>query len=277
MKLGSVEKRRAALVQFLIVLIITFLTLIVIVAWPSDERHLVKALAVLSLLSCLYALAQERKLKKRHDDLLLDVAGKSSKVATLGRELKAEKVELMKLEGRLRELTSLYRAISAVNAVAEHRQTFDAVLRAAIDLVEGDCGSLMLVDEESGRMVFASAVGLDEAIVARSGQRIGEGVAGWVAETGEPLLLTGPIEDEPRFKNIVVREPELNVAMSIPLRLGQTIIGVLNLGSTVEDRKQAFSEDELRFAYIFSQHAAVSIERAQLLAERERLRRMIRG
>jgi len=96
-----------------------------------------------------------------------------------------------------------------------------------------------------------------------------------VALNGEPLLLTGLLEEDPRFKNIVVREPELDVAMSIPLRLGDSIVGVLNLGSTTEARKQAFSEDELRFAYIFAQHAAVSIERAQLLSEREILRRMI--
>ncbi len=277
MGLGGIERRRGRLVQFLIVLIMAFLTLILAVTWRSEQTALVKALVVLSLVACLYAMAQERRLKRRHDELLLEVAGVREQVGKLDERLRTEKVEFVRLENRLKELTSLYRAISAVNAVADPEDTFDAVLIAAVELVGGNCGSLMMVDAGRERLSFAAAIGLDEAVVARSGQRVGEGIAGWVAEHGEPVLLNGVVEEHPEFVNVVPREPELDVAISIPLRLGSTTVGVLNLGSTVEARKRAFSNDELRFAYIFAQHAAVAIERAQLLGERQRLRQMIAG
>lgn len=275
MGLGTIEQRRGRLVQFLIVLIMTFLALILVVAWNSQQAMLIKALVMLSLLACLYAIAQERRLKRMHDDLLREVAGTREQVGDLDRKLRSKKVEFVKLEGRLKELTSLYRAISAVNAVAEPEGTYDAVLLAAVDLVGGDCGSLMMVDSKRERLTFAAAIGLDEAVIARSGQMIGEGIAGWVAEHGEPVLLNGKVEDHPEFSNIVPREPELDVAISIPLRLCDATIGVLNLGSTVAAKKLAFSNDELRFAYLFAQHAAIAIERAQLLGERRRLQQVI--
>jgi transcriptional regulator with GAF, ATPase, and Fis domain len=275
MGLGRIERRRGRLVQFLIVLIMTFLALILVVAWNNDKAMLIKALVMLSLLSCLYAMAQERRLKQMHDDLLREVAGTREQVGELDRKLRSKKVEFVKLESRLKELTSLYRAISAVNAVADPRDTFDSVLLAAVDLVGGNCGSLMMVDAKRERLTFAAAIGLDQAVIARSGQKLGEGIAGWVAEHGEPVLLNGNIEDHPEFTNIVPREPELDVAISIPLRLCDETIGVLNLGSTVAAEKLAFSNDELRFAYIFAQHAAIAIERAQLLSDRQRLQQVI--
>jgi GAF domain-containing protein len=48
-------------------------------------------------------------------------------------------------------------------------------------------------------------------------------------------------------------------------------------GRMVEEiaNKQVFLEEDLRFTYIFAQHAAVAIERAQLLEEGDRLRKMV--
>jgi len=275
MGLGSIERRRGTLIQFLILLIIGFLALIMVVAWKSEQATLITALVVLSLLSCLYAMAKERSLKRAHDELLLEVAGTRERVGVLDERLRSEKVQFVKLESRLKELTSLYRAISAVNAVAEPAGTYDAVLVAAVELVGGNCGSLMMLDGKRERLRFAAAIGLDEAVIAREGQRVGDGVAGWVAEHGEPVLLSGNVEEHPEFTNIVPREPELDVAISIPLKLGGATVGVLNLGSTVAATKRAFSNDELRFAYLFAQHAAVAIERAELQRDRERLRQVI--
>jgi transcriptional regulator with GAF, ATPase, and Fis domain len=275
MDLSKVERSRTGLVQFLIVLIMAFLALIMVVSWNSEHGTLIKGLTILSLLACLHVMTKERGLKKQHDHLLKEVAEKRQQIASMGQELEAGKDEFERLESRLRELTSLYRAISAVNAVADYGQTYDAVLVAAVDLVGGDCGSLMLIDRPRKVLTIASAIGLDQEVLTRADQKVGEGIAGWVALHAEPVLLTGSAADDERFTNLRVREPELRVSISVPLRLQDDVIGVLNLGSTLEADKQTFSDDDFRFVYIFAQHAAVAIERAQLLEEGDRLREMI--
>jgi GAF domain-containing protein len=193
-------------------------------------------------------------------------------VDSLGREIRENKIEVVQLESRLQELTSLYRAISTVNAVNDDRETYDAVLRAALDLVGADRGSLMLVDSANKSLVFASAVGLEERILNGPGLRIGDGVAGWVAKKAEPVLLTGDIDEDGPFEMMGKQDGEMNMSMSVPLQLGERVIGVLNLGSSVHAEKQSFSKEELRFAYLFAQHAAIAVDRSKVLGRTRRAR-----
>jgi transcriptional regulator with GAF, ATPase, and Fis domain len=265
MELSRIEQQRTGLVQFLVVLIMLILGFILYVSWQQERGILVQALAMLGLLACLYVIAKERSLKRLHDELVHEVVERRHEVDSLGEKLEAEKVEVIQLGHRLQELTALYRAISTVNAVTEHDQTFDAVLRAALDLVGGDRGSLMLVDSSRESLTFASAVGIDERIVSGTASKIGDRIAGWVAKNAEPVLLTGEIDDDGPFENMGLPDGELSIAISVPLMLGDRVIGVLNLGSTIHADKHRFSRDELRFAYIFAQHAAIAVDRAKIL------------
>ena len=122
---------------------------------------------------------------------------------------------------RLRELTALYRAIAAVNAIAEPDAAADSVLVAALDLVGADTGSIMLVDEEGENLVIAAAEGLSRAVVLSTRQRIGEGIAGWVAREAAPLLLNGTARGDERFHNVADREmagPPVDVRAAPALR-----------------------------------------------------------
>jgi transcriptional regulator with GAF, ATPase, and Fis domain len=265
MNLQIVERQRTGLVQFLVVLVMLVLGFILFISLQQDRGILIQALTLTGLLACLYVIAKERSLKRQHDELVVEVVERRNEVDSLGEKIEADKVEVMKLEHRLQELTALYRAISTVNAVTDHRETFDAVLRAALDLVGGDRGSLMLVDGRKKTLPFAAAIGLEERILRGPELRIGDGIAGWVAKKAEPVLLTGDVDDEGPFEMTGNQDGEMNVAMSVPLRLGEKVIGVLNLGSSVQGEKQRFSKDELRFAYIFAQHAAIAVDRAKVL------------
>jgi transcriptional regulator with GAF, ATPase, and Fis domain len=266
MDLNNVEKQRSGLVQFLVVLLSLILGFILVISWQQDQGYLTVGLTVLGLLTCLYVIGKERGLRRDHDHLVREIAAKRQQVDSLGERLKAEKDGVLKLESRLQELTALYRAISTVNAVTEQTDTFDAVLRAALDLVGGDRGSLMLVDSDGQRLSFATAIGLDETALFGPGPKMGEGVAGWVASNAEPVLITGDADEDAPYEKLVELNGQMNVAISVPLQLGESVIGVLNLGSTIHADKTQFSQDELRFAYIFAQHAAIAVDRAIILA-----------
>src|SRR5205814_538029 len=83
--------------------------------------------------------------------------------------------------------------------------------------------SIQLVDD--GVLAIRSALGLsDEA--RRDRKRIGEGISGFVASTGQPLLLRGPIVGDERFTG---NDPSIADALVAPLRAGDQVIGVVSL------------------------------------------------
>jgi signal transduction histidine kinase len=86
--------------------------------------------------------------------------------------------------------------------------------------------SIMLVD--NGMLCVRSSIGLsDEA--RRDRKKIGEGISGYVARTGQPLLLRGPVTGDERFSG---SDPTIGDSVIAPLRNGDHIIGVVSLKHT---------------------------------------------
>ena len=81
--------------------------------------------------------------------------------------------------------------------------------------------SIMLV--EGNELRVRASVGLEVPI--GHGQRMDEGIAGWVASRGERIVLRGPIDDA-RFRG---SDPLAGEAVVVPLRSGDEVIGVLNV------------------------------------------------
>jgi transcriptional regulator with GAF, ATPase, and Fis domain len=257
----------------LAVVVMLLLGLMLYISIERDYHDIVKIMIIAGLVACLYV-NKVRSLGDQRGRLSEEVAAAQNQVDSLRKKVTANKVEVMKLEHRLQELDSLHRAIRAVNAVTDNNKTFDAVLRAALELVGGDRGSLMLVDDERDTLTFASAVGLEDTILKGPGVKMGDRVAGWVAQEGEPVMLTGDLDEDAPFEVEGRQHGQMNVAMSVPLRLGGQVIGVLNVGSTVQADKQRFSGDDQRFAYLFAEHAAIAVDRAGGLA---RMRQPVTG
>lgn len=136
-------------------------------------------------------------------------------------------------------------------------------LRLAVDALGAERGSVMLVELSSRSLRVAAAEGLP-AEVMDSATPFGEGIAGWVAEHMEPVVLHGGVVDS-RFEGI---DPSIESSISLPLHVQETLLGVLNLVRKSGDR---FQDEDLRLASSLAGLASIAIEKAQLLsALRER-------
>ena len=94
-----------------------------------------------------------------------------------------------------------------------------ALIAASID---ANGASIMLVD--GAELHLRASVGLPVAMLGHR-QRIGEGIAGYVAQSGETMELSGTVSDA-RFEST---DPDASAALVIPLRVADRIIGVLNV------------------------------------------------
>lgn len=272
MELGQVEKQRYELLQLLLLLIMASLGIITYISVQQEGGYLIPSLTILSLLACLYVISKERSLKKLQVQLIQEIIQKDRQVKKLDQELKEEQAQLEgekdrsdKLGLRLKELTALYRAISTVNSVREPQRSCETVLRAALELVNGDAGSIMQMDDQGERLTITCAQGLSDETVMHTRQRIGEGIAGWVAHHRKPLLLTEELKQDERFRDLILRDEDVRSAMSVPLEVRGRVIGVINFNISRSGSKKQFTEYDLRMASIFAQHASVAIENAQLL------------
>ena len=125
------------------------------------------------------------------------------------------------------ELEARTKASSELQEIVRAERDPDTLLERATSglarVFGADGVSIMLV--ENGVLSIRSSVGLPDAAKGDR-KRIGEGISGFVAKTGQPLLLRGPVADDERFSG---NDPSIGDALVAPLRNGDHIIGVVSV------------------------------------------------
>jgi two-component system sensor histidine kinase KdpD len=258
--LEAVERRRLQLwAVALIILIVLSVGTVLVSMLPSIPRAagLTVPAAVrigmvaIGLAFCAYVVEKERALRR------------------LTRMLVDERVLAAALSNRLKELSTLAAVGKAVNSILNLENVLDIILSSAIELLEGNGGSIMLLD--GGETLKAVCVrGNDPAKGARVA--IGSSISGEVAATREPLLISGTADPQ-RFANLTQRENPVGTSVSVPLMHRDQVLGVLNVSGGAG---RSFTEYDLRAMTLFAEHAAVSIANANLYeAQVERVAELV--
>jgi signal transduction histidine kinase/DNA-binding response OmpR family regulator len=163
---------------------------------------------------------------------------------------------------RQRSLIDAGRAMSGILSIAE---LLDFFIGVAADELDVERASLMLLDEKEGVMRIAASRGLSDEVARGVRLKVGEGIAGWVAREGKPILVKD-VESDPRIhkglesvsSGSFISAP---IVLSIPILIREKVLGVIN----VTNRRSGASFDEEDMAFLFSMagQAAVAIERAR--------------
>jgi|GEM_PF-589671 len=177
------------------------------------------------------------------------------------------------LNRRVRELSALDRVSKAVSSTLDLRELLDLALAETVDVLRADTGSIMLMRDQGDGLRVEVAYGLPDRLLRRSVSLLGEGIAGWVALHGEPLLV-GNVASDPRFRLLVDR-PEIRSAMSVPLVAGNTMLGVLNVSSSNPAR--VFTKGDLNLMTTIAGQLAVAIQNAKHYEEERRVAQVARN
>jgi HD-GYP domain-containing protein (c-di-GMP phosphodiesterase class II) len=111
---------------------------------------------------------------------------------------------------------------------------------------------------------IAVSRGLPSHVVAAASLREGEGIAGWVLATREPLIVEDLEDRGPRARRHGVRS-----AMAVPIDDGDGIIGVLNVGS--QSFHARFSATHLASLEAMGRIVAISLGNATAMADSQEL------
>ena len=155
-------------------------------------------------------------------------------VEATGAQAASRLLEMSALEGRalaetLRQSASLEERLQVMAGMGDaltHTRDSSAMLARAAQEVARRMGagaaSIMVVEGDQLRL--RAAVGLPRDVLGHE-QRVGEGIAGWVAANGEKVVLRGVVNDA-RFRGF---DPDAREAVVVPLHEGGEVLGVLNV------------------------------------------------
>lgn len=157
------------------------------------------------------------------------------------------------------------RVSAALASTLEYDGLLQLVLTTAVQEVGAETASLLVPDEGDGTLRLEAARGLPDEVMAQGHEARDDGIAEWVFEHGEPLILQGGFSDLP-FSSVAAAQP-IASAMVIPLNVGRRTVAVLSVARI--GTADPFTLRELRALEIIATQAAVAVHNAQ--AHRELL------
>jgi GAF domain-containing protein len=159
-------------------------------------------------------------------------------------------------------------SLSTISSAENRRDLYLLILKTAADLLQASSGSLMLIDESGRNLRIESVLGMNLQLARSMSARLGRGIAGKVAESGEPLLVKD-IEQDGRVRIPNRSRFRTKSFISLPLKVKGVIIGVLNLSDKVNGG--VFSEEDLELLTTVARHACVVLERTECSEKAARL------
>lgn len=192
-----------------------------------------------------------------------------------GQDIERCKNELKGVRARCDKLEVLTKLSGLLNSSLDFEYVKRRAITAATELLDCETSSLLLKDGK-GKLFFEVALGEKGEIVKRFQLTIGEGIAGWVAMCGEPLIVHNAQED-PRFFKKVDQAADFvtHNIICVPLRIKKEIMGVIQ---GINKREGEFTQDDIELFLALADQIAIALDNARLYDElNEMARKLVEG
>ena len=165
---------------------------------------------------------------------------------------------------RAPEMEALYQTSLEIGSQMGLQAVLQAIVQRAAKLVGTAMGGLYLMRPDGKTLELVVVHNLPGNYVGTI-LRLGEGLSGRIAETGEPLQ----VSDYAGWKGAaaVYAPTSFRRVLGVPLKVGGRVIGVINV---TDDKTGIFGDKDMRLLSLFAAQAALAIEDARLLDESQR-------
>jgi diguanylate cyclase (GGDEF)-like protein len=163
----------------------------------------------------------------------------------------------------LRDLLVFHDVARALTSSLDRDAILRAIMQQMEQFFEPETWSLLLIDEARRELYYTVAVGHTEADIRNLRIPIGQGIAGWVAEHGESLIVP-EVSQDPRFSatgnNGDAKPSRVRSAICMPLRSKLRTLGVIEL---LNCRLDTLSDYTISFLHVLCDYAAIAIENSR--------------
>jgi len=190
-----------------------------------------------------------------------DTEGNINAIAELRKDVTVERELENQILRRHHHLHALNRISSATSGLWDLDAILNIALDTVLEIINATTGGVLLLHGQSQKLSYRVYRGLSAKYVEQMEMSLGEGVAGKVAETGEPIVLEN-ISGDPRAAHPdLVSTEGLGGFVSVPLKAKDTVLGVMNIASHVPGK---FSVDDMFLLNSIGCQLGTAIEQATL-------------
>jgi diguanylate cyclase (GGDEF)-like protein len=170
---------------------------------------------------------------------------------------------MQQLERENHKLHLVLEANRTLSSSLDLQLVLERLMDKAREVTEAEASSLMLVDEDAQELYFFTVHGEKSDAVKKIRLKIGEGIAGWVAQEGEPVLVEDAASD-PRFYRKADQSSgfQTRSMMCVPLIFRKRILGTIQVLNKTDNRN--FDRQDLSILQIMADQASIAIENARL-------------
>ena len=170
------------------------------------------------------------------------------------------------MEERARQLTALNEVGSVITSTLDLQAVLNLIMDKAVELLQAEAGSLVLVDRDTGELVFEMTAGPGSADLVGTRLPPGTGIVGAVVQEGRPIIIRDAQTDQRWYRGLDDRTQFITHSIiAVPMISRGRAIGVIELLNRRDG--VPFDEDDERLLTAFAANAAVSIENARLFTQ----------
>jgi GAF domain-containing protein len=170
--------------------------------------------------------------------------------------------EVVRLRLILRNLGNLNQMTLSIHPETDILMLLDQILQAALDSIQAEDGSLMLVDDDTKELSFVVVHGSVRSQLVGHRIPLGAGIAGWVAEHAESVNVAN-VQTDPRFSSRVDQafHFKTRAMLCVPIVFTGRVLGVIQ--ALNKSNRKEFTNSDLLMLNVVAQLAAAAISRAE--------------
>ncbi|MBI4631865.1 MAG: PAS domain S-box protein, partial [Chloroflexi bacterium] len=189
------------------------------------------------------------------------------------------------LQRQTKELIAIYESAQRLQQLRAPDELTREIILSLEHILNYTFSSVLLIEEASGRLLpFAISEQrrgetfreIDAAYISSREPRVGKGITGWVAQSGEAACI-GDVTKDPRYYSV---RQDIRSELCVPLKVNDQIIGVVNIESL---QPNAYDESDQRVLGTIAAQIATAIQNSRLydqvqqeLAERKKVEDALR-
>jgi diguanylate cyclase (GGDEF)-like protein len=150
----------------------------------------------------------------------------------------------------------------ALASTLDLQKILQTVMEKISDFLQPDTWSLLMLDEASQELYFEIAIGAGAHKLKDVRLKLGEGIAGWVAQHGEPLLIED-VKRDPRFSRRFdeLTQMDTRSVVCVPIRGREKILGVIELVNCLG--RESFHQEDIPILKSLADYSAIALENAR--------------
>jgi len=174
--------------------------------------------------------------------------------------------DLKKLEKQILQLNALNKISFDLTETTDLEVLLNKIIKYAAEIVEGEAASILLLDKVKRELYFKASLGKKSQEIKEYKVKVGQGIAGWVAEKGESLIINDVTRDNrwnKDFDNAIKFKTKSIIC--VPLRSEKEIVGVMEVINKKD--KTSFDKDDEIILNSFTNQVVIALSNANIIKD----------